>query len=168
MEKTLQYSSRCTVKRFYFLSKVSVQRAVLHGQAPYQQCFIHAIQFAGSKISENTRVSLRASPEKFPILQAAKTKVHRVHPESVNPRDFQRQSKPSRQAPVSFTSLYVMLAETAEDACGLDLEADLSVGLSFLLLDQQCSLAPAPVAYHRGGTWYTKTDKRKEPLLTLT
>lgn len=38
MEKTLQYSSKRTKKSFYFQSKVSARRAVLHGQAPYQHC----------------------------------------------------------------------------------------------------------------------------------
>lgn len=36
--KDLQYSSRPTRKSFYFQTKVSVWRGVLHGQAPYQHC----------------------------------------------------------------------------------------------------------------------------------
>lgn len=38
MEKTLQYLSRPMRKSFYFQSKVSVWRAVLHGQTLYQHC----------------------------------------------------------------------------------------------------------------------------------
>lgn len=44
--------------------------------------------------------------------QAAQGTVLRVHPKPVNPHDFQWQPKLPHQAPLSFMSLYMMLAET--------------------------------------------------------
>lgn len=98
-------------KSFYFQSKVSVQRVVLQEQAPYQHCDScthHNLQDQRfQKI-----LSLRASPEKFPTFQAAQTKVLRVHFKPVKPCDFQWQLKLLSATPLSFTSLYMTLAET--------------------------------------------------------
>lgn len=114
MEKTLQYSSKPTRKSFYFQSKVSVWRAVLHGQTPYQHCDSSMQYNLQDQRFQKILVSaLQASPEKFPTFQAVETKVLRVHPKTANTPWLSMVAQATPSKPLSPSWASVMLAKTA-------------------------------------------------------
>lgn len=114
MEKTLQYSSRPTRKSFYFQPKVSVQRAVLHGQAPYQHCDSSMQYNLRDQRFQKIFVSAyRHHLESSLPFRQCKLKFSECILKLWIPMTFNGTWSHSRQGPASFTSPYIMLAETS-------------------------------------------------------
>ena len=110
MENTLQYSSKPRRKFFYSQPKVSVQRAVLHGQAPYQHCdssMKHNLQ--DQRFQKLLMSVYRHHPKSSLLFWQWKLKF-RVHPKTVNLLWLWRAaqatpSKPLSPSPVSMLHL---------------------------------------------------------------
>lgn len=113
MEKTLQYSSKPTRKPFYFQPKVSVQRAVLHQEAPYQHCD-SSMQYnlQDQRFQKILRSAYRQHLKSSLPFRQWKLKFSEYILKLWTHMTSSGSPSHSWQAPVSFRSLYVMPAKT--------------------------------------------------------
>lgn len=163
MEKTLQYLSRPMRKSFYFQSEVSVWRAVLHGQTPYQHCDssmqYHLQDQRFQKILMSAyRHHLKSS---LPLRQH-KLKFSECILKLWIPPDFQWQPKPLPASPcLLHQPLCYPCWGRSEDVHEWDQEADLPGGLSFLQLDQAAQSCSCPAGTSQGCHRVEKNRQKK-------